>query len=571
MKTLAFIFVLLTCHISSFGQSFQNNQTPDYEQLIAEYQDLARQSTKARLLEMGPSDFGKNIQLFVYSEEEIFDPELIKKAGKGVLLINNGIHAGESCGIDASLELAKRLCAENSIQNSSIKDLVILIIPAYNIGGMHNRNPYSRANQNGPEEYGFRGNAKNLDLNRDFIKCDSKNAASFSKAFQLWDPDFFIDTHTTNGSDHQYTLTLISSQADKMNPTLKPFLQDSVLPHLYQSMEKRKMPITPYVYPLKASPDHGIKDFLEGPRFSSGYASLFSCFSFITEAHVYKNYSDRVWHTLAFLEEVIKFQSSHNELILELRKKARASEQNQAIFNLNWALDSSKYVEIDFKGYDYKSEISPITGQAAGLYDQTAPYHKKIRHYNRYQSTASVTKPAYYLIPQAYEEVYNRLKWNNIEIQQLKKDSLIVVECYYIEDFDSPSMPYEGHYLHQNIRMRSENQKIQFYKGDYLISSKQKNVRYLIECLEPESSDSFFAWNFFDASMQQKEWFSAYAFEDKAKAILSADPNLKAAFEQKKKADSGFSKDHFAQLYYIYKRSPYFEKSAFRYPVYRLN
>lgn len=49
-------------------------------------------------------------------------------------------------------------------------------ILCYNVGGMMNRSSSSRANQDGPEEYGFRGNSQNLDLNRDFIKMDSEEA-----------------------------------------------------------------------------------------------------------------------------------------------------------------------------------------------------------------------------------------------------------------------------------------------------------------------------------------------------------------------------------------------------------
>ena len=69
-----------------------------------------------------------------------------------------------------------------------------------------NRNSTTRTNQNGPESYGFRGNARNYDLNRDFIKSDTKNAKTFAQIFHLVQPDVFIDNHVSNGADYQYIL-----------------------------------------------------------------------------------------------------------------------------------------------------------------------------------------------------------------------------------------------------------------------------------------------------------------------------------------------------------------------------
>jgi len=157
---------------------------------------------------------------------------LIRKQDKRVLLINNGIHPGEPEGIDASMMLARDLLKGNKIP----ANVVICIIPLYNIDGSHNRTSTSRANQNGPLAYGFRGNSRNLDLNRDFIKTDSKNSASFQQIFNTWNPEVFVDTHTSNGSDYQYTMTLIPTQKDKLNQVLSTYLTGQMVPSLYKEM-----------------------------------------------------------------------------------------------------------------------------------------------------------------------------------------------------------------------------------------------------------------------------------------------------------------------------------------------
>ncbi len=88
-------------------------------------------------------------------------------------------------------------------------------------------------NQDGPEQFGFRGNSRHLDLNRDFIKCDSLNAQVFNRLLASWDPDVMVDTHTSNGADYPYTMTLIHTQTDKLGNGLGPFLQDTMLPHIF--------------------------------------------------------------------------------------------------------------------------------------------------------------------------------------------------------------------------------------------------------------------------------------------------------------------------------------------------
>ena len=104
-----------------------------------------------------------------------------------------------------------------------------------------------------------------------------------------------------------------------------------------------------------------------------------------------------------------------------------------------------------------------------------------------------------------------------------------------------------------------------------MIRLNQTANRYLVEMLEPTGDDSFFAWNFFDAILQQKEGYSDYRWDDLAAEVLKKDPALKAKLEEKKKTDEKFAASSSAQLDFIYKNSPYYEPGHNRYPVYRLN
>ncbi len=562
---------MTTHNFAQIPLKYQDNQTPTYAETISMYEQLAGNSEQATLLQYGMTDMGDPLHLMVISKDGDFSPTSIRNKNKRIILINNAIHPGEPCGVDASLLLADELLNEKGSKVAeNLENVVVCIIPMYNLGGVENRGCCSRANQNGPLEHGFRGNVRNLDLNRDFIKCDSQNARTFTEIFHTWQPDVFIDTHTTNGSDHQYVMTLIATERNKLQADLAGFLHDKMYPELSESMNKAGYTTSPYVYLTGQTPDEGIKTFLETPRYSSGYTTLFNTLGFITEAHMLKPYKDRVLSTHHFLVEALQFTHLHSDEIGTLRAKANKAVQDQKTFPIAWALDTSKHDSYNFKGFEAKYKTSEISGLQRLYYDQNAPYEKPIPYFNSYYTTTSTQKPAAYIVPQAWTEVIERLEWNGVKMTQLKEATEMEVEVYYIEEYETVKQPYEGHYLHYNVKLRKEKKVLPFRVGDYVIEVNQVNNRYIIETLEPQAHDSFFAWNFFDSILQQKEYFSPYLFEDIAVEILADNPTLKAELEARKKTDIDFAENGYAQLMFVYQRSPYFEDTYRRYPVVRV-
>lgn len=571
LKLLCVLFICdsFYCNAQPVEQLYLQNKTPQYEEVISFYQKLDKQYKSAKLITEGLTDAGIPLHLFVISGDGDFNPATAHAKNKCVLLINNGIHPGEPDGIDAGMLFAKQILSNRD--KNVLKNIFICIIPIYNIDGSLNRGCCSRANQNGPQEYGFRGNAQNLDLNRDFIKCDSRNAMSFTQLFQKWNPDLFVDTHVSDGADYQYVLTLIATQKDKLTPSLGNYLDKKMLPALYKNMEARNISMTPYVDTYKDIPDSGIVGFLETPRFASGYAALFNTIGFITETHMLKPYQKRVEATLQFLQMITSYANTNATEILRERKAAIAECMNKTEFPLQWKLDSTKFEIIKFKGYAADYKLSTISGLQRLAYDRTKPFEKDIRYFNSYVPSLSITKPKAYIIPQSWQRVVERLKANGVVMEKISNDTTITVESSYIDDYKTGQRAYEGHYVHNNVKLRTEKQEKHFLKGDYIIYTNQSRIRYIIETLEPQATDSYFNWGFFDAILQQKEWFSDYVFEDIAEALIKKDSSLKQKLEDAKAKDSTMVNNHFQQLYFIYKNSPYFEKSYLRYPVYRLN
>ncbi len=572
MKKLS-VFIFFFCFQSILAQKatekYLRNQSNTYEEAIRFYTDLDRQNTNATLLNYGLTDSGKPLNLFVISGDGDMNPVSIKAKNKAVLLINNAIHPGEPDGIDASMKLAEDLLTKPDYK-SLLDHVVVCIIPVFNIDGAINRGCCSRANQDGPEEYGFRGNYQNLDLNRDFNKCDAQNTRSFQSIFREWDPDVFIDTHVSDGADYPYPMTLIATQHDKLGKTAGEYLVKKMIPSLYKSMDEKKVMMCPYVNTWGETPDDGLVEFLETPRFASGYTALFHTFGFITESHMLKPFKQRVEATYAIVKSIIEYTGAHAAEIINVRKTARKECAQQKSFPLQWELDTTSYEMIAFKGYAAKRKQSNVTGMQRLYYDKNEPYEKQIRFYNKYSVTVKVDKPFAYIVPQCWKKVIEQFQVNKIKIHQLANDTTINCNVYFIENYKTTEYPYEGHYLHYNVNVRSESQQIHFFKGDYVIELNQPENRFIIETLEPQGVDSYFAWGIFDAILQQKEYFSSYVFEEKAEEILNSNPGLKMEFEKLKTSDPKFSTDANAQLNYIYEHSPYFEKSYKRYPVVRL-
>lgn len=542
-----------------------DDYSSSYDETIKYYKNLAGSSGSIQVNEFGKTDSGHPLHEVILSSDGNFTPLSAIQSGKAVLFINNGIHAGEPCGIDASMMLARDL-----IQGKSklLDEVVVVIIPVYNIGGSLNRGSFSRANQNGPSAYGFRGNAKNLDLNRDFIKQDSENSKSFNRLFNKWNPDVFIDNHTSNGADYQYVITLIATQKDKLEFTLSDYMTKEMLPALYSKMESKDYEMTPYVN-VRSTPDEGIAAFLDLPRYSSGYAVLHNTISFMPETHMFKPFKDRVLSTYLFSESMLEFMNANKESLLNARSTAVRNTSIQKSFDISWELDTEKAEELNFKGYESRTKKSKVTGADRMYYDHSKPFEKKVPFYNSYKAKLTIDKPKSYIIPQAYKEVISRLEVNGVKVMHIQEDQKMNLEVYRIEDYKTGKNPYEGHYLHRDVEVSKAMEEIQIYKGDYLVNVDQNKNRYIIETLEPQAPDSYFAWNFFDGILMQKEYFSSYVFEEIAEELLKKDKQLKKDFEAKKKEDKDFRNNSYMQLDFIYKRSPYYENTYKRYPVYR--
>jgi len=574
-KILLLLVLVVSCKSETVTSDFDftttfetsnGTQTPEYKDVITYYEHVAEAYPAINLQAIGETDSGNPLHIVTLNPGNNFDFEDIRK-NKRILLINNGIHPGESDGIDATMMLFRDI-AQGKIEMP--QKTVLVAIPVYNIGGSLNRNTGTRANQNGPEEYGFRGNARNYDLNRDFIKSDTKNARAFAQIYHLVQPDVFIDNHVSNGADYQYVLTHLFTQHNKLGGDLGDYLHSTLHPKLERKLSEKDWDITPYVNVFNSTPEKGFSQFMDYPRYSTGYTTLFNTLGMMVETHMLKPYKPRVEGTYELMKSMIEITEEQNETIANLRKDAWKDYKNKNEYPIAWTIDTTQSSTLNFKGFEGEFIQSEITGAMRLKYDRSKPFTKEVNYKNYFKATQQVTIPEAYIIPQGWHNVIDLLKLNNIEMTQFETDTTISVESYRIDNYKTRTRAYEGHYPHYNTKVTAETTEINFKKGDYFVSTNQSGIRYLIETLEPSAIDSFFNWNFFDTILQQKEGFSPYVFEDTAKALLENNADLKAEFEAKKENDERFSKNWYAQLNWIFERSNHYEKAHMQYPVYRV-
>ncbi|MEM1260684.1 MAG: hypothetical protein AAGH81_19325, partial [Bacteroidota bacterium] len=328
--------------------------------------------------------------------------------------------------------------------------------------------------------------------------------------------------------------------------------------------------ITPYVNVFNRPPDSGFSQFMDHPRYSTGYATLWNTLGMMVETHMLKPYKYRVEGTYGLMKEMVEIIEVDHKKIKSLRAKANALAMNSEKFLLNWTLDTTKTNPFDFKGFKADTILSEITGMPRLKYDREQPFEKEIPYQNEYYPQDTITIPEAYIIKKGWKKVMDRLAANQIEFYELEEDTLLTVEGYRIASYETYSKSYEGHYPHYGTKVSVSKMSISFDKGDYVIPTKQPGIRYILETLEPEAVDSFFNWNFFDTVLQQKEGFSPYVFEDLALTILEENPALRDSLERKKQKDETFAQNWYGQLDWIYNNSQYKEPAHLQYPVYRI-
>ncbi len=517
------------------------------------------------MFSIGTSPQGRSIECLVVASRNEFTPAKARRSGKAVVLIQNGIHAGEIEGKDASMLLLREILVTKE-KFHLLDNLILLVIPVLSVDGHERISPFNRPNQNGPAEMGWRTNSWNLNLNRDYLKAETPEIRSVIALIESWRPDFFIDNHTTNGADYRYHISYALEKGDNIDQSLGWWGSDQFIPFMVNAVEKQGFLTAPYIVFKSGTIESGIVDTPAIPRLSTGYMAVQNRLGLLVETHSLKPFHNRVYSTLAMNSATLEYLSQHRTLLKKMNRQA--DERAKKLTTLPLKFELSDHSEpFVFKGLDSHYEASSITGGTVIRYG-TTPKDVTIPYFNRSVITKQVTLPKGYVIPMQFRALVETLRLHGVEVKQLTKKKIVTVEEYRFTDAAFASKPYEGRYCVE-VRCSVERTTMDFPPGTFYISMNQRTNRVIANLLEPEGPDSFISWGYFNAFFERKEYAEAYVMEPIAQQMLSGDAALQKEFAERLHEER-FRNDPDARLDFFYRRSPYFDIHERKYPIYRI-
>ncbi len=491
-----------------------------------------------------------------------------------VILIQGGIHSGESDGKDAGfIALRELLTTQNGVE--LLKTQTLLFIPVVNVDGHERFEKWNRPNQNGPEETGWRTNSQNYNLNRDYVKAETKELAHLLKLINQWDPLLSVDLHTTNGAkfQHDIAFTIEPSRAgDLQLRSIGKSIQKKVLEDLSSS---GSFPLSFYPeFSVQDDPTSEILDNVFLPRYSNGYFLTKNRFGVLVETHSWKTYRARVESTKNTIISLVTQVSKEGKNWLNEAKKA---DQRSALLNgvsvpLNYKVmeDTST---IDFKGYAYERKISKISGSMMTQYDDQKPANWKVKIRSEIKPDISAQAPlGGYIVPAAYSEMISqKLKIHGIDFKRIaKKINAANLEAFRIEEATFSPQPKDGR---QRVRFSGQwkPEQLDINSGSLFVPINQAKSVLLMTILEPTSPDSLGSWGFFNSSFEQVEYMEPYVAEDFAQKTIEGNPEVAEEFKKKLDSDPKFKSDPSMRLDFFYKKHPSWDDRINLYPIRRTN
>ena len=555
----------------TYYELHNRNRTPGYAETLEFSRALAEASPLIHYTVMGYSHQQREIPLLILDRNGNFTPERVKASGNKILLIQAAIHPGEPAGKDAGLILLRDIAIHGK-HNEYLENITILFIPILNVDGHERFGPYNRINQNGPEEMGWRTNALNLNLNRDYLKADSKEIRAFLNLWHNWEPDFFIDTHSTNGGDYQNVMTYVLEIFGATDENLVHWMEHDYLPRVKQKMEQDGYPIFPYVtYRSWHDPRSGLRSGVFNPMFSTGYVTELNRPGLLLETHMLKPYHMRVESTLLMIlhtMDILQRDEHLQNIIAEADRSSSSKEFRKKKFPLRFE-NTGDSVMVDFLGVEYRKKQSTLSGGNWFIYESDKPRTYQIPWFNKNRPVYEVKLPEAYIIPVEYQDVINRLILHEIEMYVLPEDIEIEVESYRFADVRLDSRSREGRQT-ASFKTIPYIEARNYPKGSVIVPMNQSRARIIAHALEPMAPGSFAYWGFFNAVFERVEYFESYVMEEMAREMLTQDPSLRIGLEKSMEENPAMAQNPFAILSWFYEQTPYYDQKHNIYPVGRI-
>ena len=547
-------------------ETADGQRTPRYAETVAWCADLAASSPLLHMTEFGTSPRGRALPLVVADREGRFTPDL--RSERSVVLVQACLHAGESCGKDAGMQLLRDLAADPALADELLDGVTLLFIPIFNVDGHERFSPWGRINQNGPQEMGWRVTAANLNLNRDFVKADTPEMQAWLALFNAWLPDFFIDIHSTDGADYQYALTYALETRGNMDPGLTDWTRRYETA-MREQLSADGFPVFRYVsFRNWHDPRSGLRSGVAGPRFSQGYTALQNRPGLLVETHMLKDYATRVAAADAMVRRTLAWVSAGGAELRRLNAAADAYAASPAFraapFPLQFErVDTTRTVE--FAGVAYEMLTSEVTGGEYVRFSDL-PETFELEWADTVRPSVTARLPEAYLVPPEWTDILRRLDSHGVTYRRLVAPVELEVRTWRFDDAQWRQQPYEGRHTLEFAADTLTETRV-FPAGTAVVDMNQRTARVAAHLLEPQGPDSLVRWGFFDAIFSRVEYVESYVIEAMIPQLLADHPEWTAELEAAKAADPEFTADPRAIRTWFYERTPWYDQRVNIYPV----
>ena len=483
-------------------------KTSTYSDVVAFLQNLKSKSPEMQLISMGKSPEGKDIPVAILSRPAVTSPQEAKASGKPVIYIQGNIHAGEVEGKEAMLMLMREILLGD--KGYLLDNQIILVAPIYNTDSNDKMEKGRRPSQeDSPLEVGIRENAQGLDLNRDGVKMETNETQGlFQNIIALWDPQLFVDLHTTNGTWHAYSLTWAPSYTSAGEPGPTDYTLQMLKSITRIMKEKHGLFLGPYgMYDLREGwPIKNFYTFNHHPRYLINHFALRNRMAILSEAFSHERFYQRINSTYYFALEILNYTNAYGNEIQSVNKQAEDAAIKNVIDNAGKVKKGVRFKMVagekldDFRTYDYV--LSRNGDQQEWIRTGKIVSYRDVDYYGSFQATSEATLPRGYIIPSEFPDIIDILKKHGIRVNQLAKAKSYSGEVFTVDKLEKSENKFEGHYMarvYGNFSKASQK----FKKGDYEIDLAQPLANFIFYLLEPQSDDGFVTWNFFDSYLEK--------------------------------------------------------------------
>jgi hypothetical protein len=504
--------------------------------------------------------------MVVASKERAFTPDALRRTGKPVLFAHGGIHSGEIDGKDAGLMLLRDMTVGRR-RRDLLDRASFLFVPILNVDGHERASKYGRMNQRGPEVIGWRTNARNLNVNRDFTKLETSEARAVVNTLNQWKPDLYVDLHVTDGADYQYDITYGWNDSTGFSPSIVRWLDSTYKPAVDRALSAAGHIPGMLVFPVdNEDPRNGIGAGNSKVRLSTGYGDIRNVPTVLVENHSLKPYDQRVLGTYVLLARTMETVGTSGSAL----RTAVAEDSRRRIdpIPLTWSETELSALEpVEFLGIESKSTPSAVSG-AVRMEWLGRPITLRVPVFRNDKLIASASRPKAWWIPAAWSDIAERLRAHGITMERIDEPRSLDVEMYRLHDPVLETEVFEGR-VSVTVNATALRRTERFAAGSWRVPADQPLGNLAAVLLEPLSVDSFLQWGYMHEIFQRTEYAENYVTEPMAEAMLAADPALAEEFRKKLASDKTFRADADARLRWFYERTPFWDDRWMLYPIAR--